>query len=103
MRVCTICIAELPDEKYSTKDAEICTVCQEKVAKITNVAYAIPERKSRLHAYLLLIEAIRKQAERDDAVAEFEVTWIYTHPWPVIWNLMGSLEIVDTHTTGVLR
>lgn len=103
MRVCLICMGELTEDKFSSKDSEICTVCQEKIAKITNVAYALPERKSKLHSYLLLINAIRERAEKDHEICDFEVNWIYTHPWPVIWDLMGDLERCELYNMGVLR
>ena len=102
MRTCLICAGELPDDKYSSADADVCIVCQEKASRVTNVVYAHPARKSRLQSYLMLISAIRERAESDGAVREFERYWIYRPPWPVIWSLLGDLERVETYEVQVI-
>jgi len=96
-RQCVICEGYLDVEKFNTTTSEICTVCQEKIVRVIDVSYAIPERKTKLVSYLSLISAVRKCAETDGCISDFEAFWHQTNPWPVIWELLGNMDRTDIH------
>lgn len=95
VRVCITCEGLL-DEGHFDRDSPICKLCAERLRKEYNVAYSPPVRSTIREAYLALVEAIRYQSVLDNDLEEFEMYWVESEPWGMLWDILKEMEDKST-------
>ena len=87
MKRCITCEGLLPDSNFPA-NGPMCKACITRLQKVFHVDYAPPERKTIKEAYVSLIEAIREQAIKDDAVSEWRDYWVHSSTWSRVWGML---------------
>lgn len=82
-----MCEGLLPNNRFQGTDT-VCKVCRARIKEQEEVEYGQPGNKTIRQAYTDLLLAIRRQAEMDGELEEWESFWIRREPWKRIWKLL---------------
>ena len=91
MRRCVTCEGLLEDSLFPA-DGPVCKTCVSRLQKNFNVDYSPPTRKTVREAHVALLLAIREQAEKDDALDEWEEYWLRSEEWSQVWQVLHYTE-----------
>jgi len=85
--VCPVCEGTLDKSCFRSGD-NVCRICRVRLKQDEDVDFSPSERKTIRQAYTNLMLAIRRQAELDGELEEWEVYWLKNGPWPRIWEML---------------
>ena len=97
VRRCPVCEGILPNARFDAGEY-ICRICKARLKSLEAIEFGKPGHKTIRQAYFDLLVAIRKQAILDEALEEWETYWLYSEPWPRIWELLKKAED-EVHTS----
>lgn len=87
MPVCVMCNTERSAAAFLPGNP-ICNTCYSRMdGDYESAEFSLPEQVTINQAYVNLILAIRKQAEDDGEIEDWEEYWLHDSDWQHIWML----------------